>query len=45
MLTSPLQSLCYTGGGQRRLMTGIAERVEGGHAPSGLGSIVASQAG
>jgi hypothetical protein len=33
MLTSPLQSLRYPRGEQRRLMTGIAERVEGGRAP------------
>ena len=41
MLTGPLQSLRYPGGGQRRLITGIAERVEGGRAPSGLVNIVA----
>ena len=42
MLTSPLQSPPYTGGEQRRLMAGIAERVvEGGRASSGLGNIAA----
>jgi hypothetical protein len=41
MLTSPLQSLRYPGGEQRRLMAGIAEHVEGGRASSGLGNIAA----
>ena len=45
MLARPLQSLRYPGGGQRRHMTGIAERVEGGYVLSGLGNIIASEAG
>ena len=41
MLASPLQSLRYPGGGQRRHMTGIAEPVEGSYVLSGLGNIIA----